>query len=36
MLKMELTMAAFIHGFILAFGLIIPLGMQNVFIFFDK
>lgn len=26
-------MAAFIHGFILAFGLIIPLGMQNVFIF---
>jgi len=26
-------MAAFIHGIILAFGLIIPLGMQNVFIF---
>jgi L-lysine exporter family protein LysE/ArgO len=26
-------MAAFIHGFILAFGLIIPLGMQNIFIF---
>lgn len=26
-------MAAFIHGIVLAFGLIIPLGMQNVFIF---
>ena len=26
-------MAAFIHGFILAFGLIIPLGIQNIFIF---
>lgn len=26
-------MTAFIHGFILAFGLIIPLGIQNVFIF---
>ncbi len=26
-------MAAFIYGVILAFGLIIPLGMQNVFIF---
>lgn len=24
---------AFIHGFILAFGLILPLGVQNVFIF---
>ncbi|RAL26763.1 LysE/ArgO family amino acid transporter [Thermoflavimicrobium daqui] len=26
-------MNAFIHGFILAFGLILPLGVQNVFIF---
>jgi L-lysine exporter family protein LysE/ArgO len=26
-------LAAFIHGFILAFGLIIPLGVQNFFIF---
>ncbi len=26
-------MTAFIHGIILAFGLIIPLGVQNVFIF---
>lgn len=26
-------MTAFIHGIILSFGLIIPLGMQNVFIF---
>jgi len=25
--------AAFIHGFILAFGLILPLGVQNVFVF---
>jgi L-lysine exporter family protein LysE/ArgO len=24
---------AFIHGFVLAFGLIIPLGVQNVFVF---
>jgi len=24
---------AFIHGFILAFGLILPLGVQNVFVF---
>src|SRR6185437_11649056 len=24
---------AFLHGFFLAFGLIIPLGMQNVFVF---
>jgi L-lysine exporter family protein LysE/ArgO len=24
---------AFIHGFILAFGLIIPLGVQNIFVF---
>jgi L-lysine exporter family protein LysE/ArgO len=30
---MGLAMAAFIHGIILAFGLIIPLGMQNVFVF---
>ncbi len=26
-------MDAFIHGFILAFGLILPLGVQNVFVF---
>lgn len=26
-------LSAFIHGFILAFGLIIPLGVQNIFIF---
>ncbi|GGE11563.1 hypothetical protein GCM10011571_11160 [Marinithermofilum abyssi] len=26
-------MLAFIHGFVLAFGLILPLGVQNVFIF---
>ena len=26
-------LAAFLHGVILAFGLIIPLGIQNVFIF---
>lgn len=26
-------LAAFIHGFILAFGLILPLGVQNVFVF---
>jgi L-lysine exporter family protein LysE/ArgO len=25
--------AAFIHGFILAFGLILPLGVQNIFVF---
>lgn len=25
--------AAFIHGFVLAFGLILPLGVQNVFVF---
>ncbi|MFJ5714507.1 LysE/ArgO family amino acid transporter [Neobacillus sp. NPDC093127] len=25
--------ASFIHGFILAFGLILPLGVQNVFVF---
>ena len=25
--------SAFIHGFILAFGLILPLGVQNVFVF---
>jgi L-lysine exporter family protein LysE/ArgO len=25
--------AAFVHGFILAFGLILPLGVQNVFVF---
>ncbi|GGA41924.1 hypothetical protein GCM10007416_13560 [Kroppenstedtia guangzhouensis] len=24
---------AFMHGFLLAFGLILPLGVQNVFIF---
>ena len=24
---------AFIHGFILSFGLILPLGVQNVFVF---
>lgn len=28
-----LSMSAFIHGVILAFGLIIPLGVQNVFVF---
>jgi len=27
------SIIAFIHGFILAFGLILPLGVQNVFIF---
>jgi L-lysine exporter family protein LysE/ArgO len=27
------TMLAFIHGFVLALGLILPLGVQNVFIF---
>jgi L-lysine exporter family protein LysE/ArgO len=26
-------LASFIHGFILAFGLILPLGVQNVFVF---
>lgn len=26
-------MQAIIHGFILAFGLILPLGVQNVFVF---
>ncbi|MFZ5643561.1 MAG: LysE/ArgO family amino acid transporter [Bacillota bacterium] len=26
-------MEAFIHGFVLAFGLILPLGVQNVFVF---
>lgn len=26
-------LAAFIHGFILAFGLILPLGVQNIFVF---
>lgn len=26
-------MAAFLHGFLLALGLILPLGAQNVFIF---
>lgn len=26
-------LAAFINGFILAFGLIIPLGVQNIFVF---
>lgn len=25
--------AAFVHGFILAFGLILPLGVQNIFVF---
>src|SRR5579875_1307365 len=26
-------MTSFLHGFILAFGLILPLGVQNVFVF---
>lgn len=28
-----LLTAAFMHGFILAFGLILPLGVQNIFVF---
>lgn len=26
-------LTAFLHGFVLAFGLILPLGVQNVFVF---
>lgn len=32
-MKGGITLEAFLHGMILAFGLILPLGVQNVFVF---